>query len=308
MWEKKSDDGSLNDKDALYTWSNAFAVHVASLNATSFAGHNDWRLPNVRELASIIHYQSASAVSSVFSSGCAPGCDVSTCSCNLSTAWSSTSGVSAPDRAWRAEVGLGVLSAALKANTQAVRAVRAGGSCLPATGQTTCWNSSGTVVPCAGPGHDGDIQAGAPLSYTDNGNGTITDNTTGLVWEKKSDDGGLNDVDTTYSWTNAFAVHVAGLNAASFAGYGDWRLPNARELQSLVNYQNVPTVDSVFNTNCSPGCTVLTCSCTRGNEAWSSSSAFPNPADGWWASFLFGNVTFSPKGTGLRVRAVRGGS
>jgi hypothetical protein len=305
VWEKKSDDGSLNDKDTLYTWSDAFG-HVANLSASSFAGHNDWRLPNVRELESIVHYESASAVSSVFSSGCAPGCAVSTCSCNPTTAWSSTSGVSATDRAWRAQSG--VLSVALKGNTQSVRAVRAGGPCLPATGQTTCWNSVGTVVPCAGTGQDGELQAGSSLSYTDNGDGTITDNNTGLVWEKKSDDGSLNDVDTTYSWTNAFAVHVAGLNAANFAGYTDWRLPNARELQSLVNYQNVPTVDPAFNTACSSGCTVLTCSCTRGNEAWSSSSASPAPADAWWASFLFGNVTFSPKGTALRVRAVRGGS
>jgi len=61
---------------------------------------------------------------------------------------------------------------------------------FPATGQTSCWDSGGNVIPCAGTGQDGDIQAGATLKYKDNGNGTITDRNTKLVWEKKSDDNG----------------------------------------------------------------------------------------------------------------------
>lgn len=80
---------------------------------------------------------------------------------------------------------------------------------FPATGQTTVHRA----------GDDGDIQAGATLSYTDNGDGTITGNNTGLQWEKKSDDGSIHDKDTLYTWENAFAVHVAGLNTAPcFAG------------------------------------------------------------------------------------------
>ncbi len=75
---------------------------------------------------------------------------------------------------------------------------------FPATGQTTCYTSGGAVTPCAGTGQDGDVQAGATLSYTDNGDGTITDNNTGLMWEKKSDDGSIHDKDTTYTWDNAF--------------------------------------------------------------------------------------------------------
>ncbi len=49
---------------------------------------------------------------------------------------------------------------------------------FPATGQTTSVR----------PGDDGDIEAGATLSYTDTGNGTIIDSNTGLQWEKKSDE------------------------------------------------------------------------------------------------------------------------
>src|SRR5213076_3053147 len=74
---------------------------------------------------------------------------------------------------------------------------------FPATGQTTCWDSSGNVIPCAGTGQDGDIQAGAPLSYTDNGDGTITDDNTGLMWEKQSQDLSIHDVRNTYTWDRA---------------------------------------------------------------------------------------------------------
>ena len=54
---------------------------------------------------------------------------------------------------------------------------------FPATGQRTCWNSSGLVIVCEGTGHDGEIQAGAALAYVDNGDGTITDVNTGLMWK-----------------------------------------------------------------------------------------------------------------------------
>ena len=60
-----------------------------------------------------------------------------------------------------------------------------------------------------------------------------------------------------------FAVHVATLNTDKFAGYTDWRLPNARELPTIVNSQNFnPSVSPAFNTNCVANATVLTGSCT----------------------------------------------
>src|SRR5204863_545949 len=57
---------------------------------------------------------------------------------------------------------------------------------LPATGQTTCWNSSGAVISCAGTGEHGELRTGAALTYVDNGDGTVTDVNTGLMWEKHS--------------------------------------------------------------------------------------------------------------------------
>src|SRR5207247_8582198 len=92
---------------------------------------------------------------------------------------------------------------------------------FPATGQTTCWDSSGNVIPCAGTGQDGDLQKGAPLSYTDNGDGTITDNNTGLMWEKLSMDGSVHDVSTTYPWARSEERRVGKVCSVSFAGQPD---------------------------------------------------------------------------------------
>ena len=171
---------------------------------------------------------------------------------------------------------------------------------FPATGQTTSFHA----------GDDGATQAGAPLSYTDNGDGTITDENTRLMWEKKSADGSIHDMDTLYTWNDAFDVHVAGLNSMNFAGHNDWRLPNVRELVSIVNYENkfpVPAVSPAFNTNCTAGCTVQTCSCTPFSYPyWSSTSYTTTPAFAWIVFFSNGAAGFGFN-TGF-VRAARGGS
>jgi hypothetical protein len=178
---------------------------------------------------------------------------------------------------------------------------------FPATGQMTCWDSSGNLIPCAGTGHDGEIQAGATLRYRDNGNGTITDLNTKLAWEKQSDDGSIHDQNTLYTWDDAFGVHVAELNAANFAGHNDWRVPNAKELQSIVNYENFnPAVSAAFNNNCS-GSTVLTGSCTAVSFYWSSTTVAFTPSLAWDVNFN-GVVAAIDKSFKSHVRAVRGGS
>jgi hypothetical protein len=61
------------------------------------------------------------------------------------------------------------------------------------TGQTTCWNSDGVVIDCAGTGQDGELRRGEPRAYVDNFDGTIKDNRTALTWEKLTNDGSIHD-------------------------------------------------------------------------------------------------------------------
>jgi hypothetical protein len=75
-------------------------------------------------------------------------------------------------------------------------------------------------------------------NFVDNGDGTISDNATGLMWSQNDNGKGL-------SWQEALAYAESDTNA----GYEDWRLPNAKELQSIADYSGVfPAMDTtVFN-------------------------------------------------------------
>jgi hypothetical protein len=66
--------------------------------------------------------------------------------------------------------------------------------------------------------------------FHDNGDGTITDRATGLMWMK-------NDSGKPMNWEQA----LAWAESLETAGYSDWRLPNAKELQSIVDYSRAPS-------------------------------------------------------------------
>jgi hypothetical protein len=178
------------------------------------------------------------------------------------------------------------------------------------TGQTTPY----------GTGTDGNLQKGTAQSFTDNGNGTVTDNRTGLVWTKKSDDGSIHDKDNTYTWGQnvspysmngtMFTTYLATLNTPPcFAGACDWRIPNRSELFSITNLETFnPATFSAFNTGCTAGCTVTTCSCTVSSYYWSSSTYRFVPDYAWLVYFYDGGDYYAAKTGGHYVRAVRGGS
>lgn len=178
------------------------------------------------------------------------------------------------------------------------------------TGQTICYNTEGDSVPCAGTGQDAEFQSGVARSFTDSGNGTITDNKTGLTWEKLSDDGTIHDWDSTTTWINALTTRVNTLNMLNFGGHNDWRLPNLNELRTLLNMgERQPATYSIFDTACEEGCTVLTCSCTQSDWYWSSTTYEETHSDAWFIDFYNGYTdTISKSVDNNYVRAVRGGS
>ncbi len=125
---------------------------------------------------------------------------------------------------------------------------------LPATGQTACSNADGSAQsPCldgsnTDGGQDAYYLAGTALSYTDNGDGTVTDNTTGLMWKKCSQGKtGATCATGALSFVNQRTA-LASCEADTTGGYTDWRLPNIKELFSIVDFGRIyPAANPVFD-------------------------------------------------------------
>ena len=117
---------------------------------------------------------------------------------------------------------------------------------LPKTGQVACAGLDDPFsdpIPCTGTGQDADYQAGVTPSggaarFTDNNNGTITDNITGLMWKKctigLSGSGCTSGSATSMDWSTALNTCEADFTN----GHVDWRLPNRIELLSLVDIRS----------------------------------------------------------------------
>jgi hypothetical protein len=107
---------------------------------------------------------------------------------------------------------------------------------VPQTGQTNCY-AGGALIPCDSTGQDGALQAGVswPVPRVrDRGDGTVRDNLTGLIWLKNTNCFGALPWDDALAAANNLAHGQCSLTDGSVAG--DWRLPNVRELLSLIDY------------------------------------------------------------------------
>ena len=94
------------------------------------------------------------------------------------------------------------------------------------------------------------MQAGIPARFTDNGDGTITDHVTGLMWEKLGENSNEFENPVLGSGDPALRLHrdAGGPITWRLGGYADWRLPNRRELESLVDLgRHDPAIDPIFN-------------------------------------------------------------
>ena len=121
----------------------------------------------------------------------------------------------------------------------------AGAVNLPKTGQETCYDENGNVIECSGTGQDGDIQAGVEWPeprFVDNGDGTVTDKLTGLMWLKDASCIGKKMWRDALDGVADFNTNPSNYSCTDYtANYTDWVLPNIIELESLVNAEESNT-------------------------------------------------------------------
>jgi len=184
IWEVKTDDGTIHDRDNLYNWQQTQDIFIAQLNTSSFGGNSDWRLPTIKELASILNLgRFLPTINTDYFSNTG----------EMYPYWSSTANVGASSYAWVIHFNYGHDNSPYKSNNLFVRAVRGG-------------------------------QTESLTHLVINSDGTVTDITTGLMWQQSTDG--------PMTWESAIS-HCEDL---SLAGYSDWRLPNPSELRSITDY------------------------------------------------------------------------
>jgi len=159
---------------------------------------------------------------------------------------------------------------------------------LPKTGQTESYAL----------GDDGDLEKGAPWPvprFRDNGDGTVTDNLTGLVWLKNADCLGTKTWAEALAFCNSLADGSCGLSDGS--SVGAWRLPNARELFSLIDL-------SQYNPALPAGHPFVN---VRYDSYWSSTTLGEDTDSAWRLCMHCGHLSSDWKKDHHYVWPVRGG-
>jgi hypothetical protein len=256
-WQKSYDSG-------IYYWAATQTV-VNNLNKQNYGDYNDWRLPTIKELYSLWNGSIGW-----------PYIDTKYFTINYSTEKDLSHAIF-----WSSDKYTGVLGN-VSGNTPGAElafGVNFG------TGHIKAYSIS------IGPKHSvrcvrGNLAYGVNL-FQNNGNGTISDLATGLMWPQSDNGSGMD-------WEHALA-YAQTQNKANYLGHNDWRLPNTKELQSLVDYTRSPYATN--SANVGPAINALF-SCTGilndGGKTdypyyWTSTSAIPNPTGtysyAWYVAF-----------------------
>ncbi len=204
------------------TWPEALD-YTARLAAQGHEGRQDWRLPNRRELRSLVSFQQRDPAlpaghpfRNVF----------------LGWYWTSTSAAINPAFAWYLHTEGGRMFYGHKGQSFLVWPVAgAGNGLLPVTGQQRCFDAAGAELTCGGSGQDGELRLGAPWPeprFSAQG-GVVRDALTGLAWSRNADLAG-----GPLAWAAALEL-AGGLDLPRPPGHGPWRLPTINELESLVD-------------------------------------------------------------------------
>jgi hypothetical protein len=190
---------------------------------------------------------------------------------------------------------------------------------VPQTGQTQCWDAAGALIPCAGTGQDGEFQAGVAWPtprFTDRGDGTVRDNLTGLIWLKQANcfpgSGGFG-----LTWEEALqaanTLASGSCDLADGSQAGAWRLPNIRELNSLIDFGFVnPALSNAAGTGHWAENDAF--SGVQSRPYWSSTTSVANLHHAWLVLFDAGDVRGGFTAVGDKVTSpglvwpVRGGN
>ena len=283
MWQKSPDsnsDGRLTAADKL-----TYDAALARAKTMNLGGYTDWRLPTIKELYSLIRFDGTdpsgppgNAVTVIpfidtayfdFAYG-----DTSAGERTIDSQYaSSTKYVSTTMHGAETMFGVNFADGRIK-----------GYPTGPMPGNT---ESKGFFVLYV----RGNPNYGQN-SFVDNGNSTITDNATGLMWQQNDSGAGLN-------WADALAY----CQNLTTAGYDDWRLPNAKELQSIVDYSRSP--DTTNSAAINPLFKVTAITNEAGHTdypAFWSSTTHANIADGLNAAYVaFGRAMGYMNNTWLDV-------
>jgi len=214
MWQKSPD---LQNRVA---WTTA----VAAASATNIAGYTDWRMPTIKELYSLIQFYGLTGTTS-----------------NNSIPYLDTNYF---DHVYgETNLGYRIIDVQFWSGTKYVGQTQLASS--PADTVFGVNFADGRIkgYPELDPNPTGGTYKlfvryvrGNPNygvnDFEDNGDGTVSDNNTGLMWSQ-------DDLGGTQKWEQALAF-VEDLNATNFLGYNDWRLPNVKELHSLLDYTKAP--------------------------------------------------------------------
>lgn len=195
--------------------------YISGMNREKAFGYSDWRLPNRRELRSLMSHQTRKPAlpedhpfTNIF----------------LGWYWTSTTAMINPTYAWYVHMEGSRMFYGNKEQSCLFWPVRdTGYGILPASGQTKCYDSKGQRIQCEGSGQDGEFRFGRPwpaprFEVIDD---LVIDHLTALCWTKQADLAG-----GPVAWAEALAA-VEHLNSGN--GTIVWRLPNINELESLVD-------------------------------------------------------------------------
>jgi hypothetical protein len=254
----KNNNGTVTDTLTSLMWQQGDGGEMTIENARIYAdtltlaGYTDWHLPSAHEAFSILNHQKTN-----------PATDATYFTTTAAEYWwSGTAQSNDATRIWLTNAGGGI------GNHPKIETISAGG----------------TKKVHVRAVRDTKVVTTVTAQFTDNGNGTVKDNLTGLTWQKVPNP-------DTLTWENAL-IYAEGL---TLGGLSDWRLPNIKELQSINDEKLVnPSVNSTIFS-------------TIGVKKYWSSTSLPNQTTkAWYLNTQFGITTHEFKTFRQSVICVRG--